>query len=51
MEKEYCPACGCEIIEGFYELDHIKYCCEACATGGKCECGDCKIVVEEPEDK
>jgi hypothetical protein len=48
MEKEQlCPACGCHIGTDAYTKDTVVYCCQACATGGQCDC-DCCEITEPP---
>jgi len=44
-----CPACGCQIVNGGFEKEGAKYCCEACATGttSACECGCCHSESEK----
>lgn len=42
MTQETCPTCGCHIGYGAYEKDDVVYCCQPCAEGGACECGDCE---------
>ncbi len=34
-----CPICGCAVVNGGYEKDGTRYCCEACANYQGCECG------------
>ncbi len=41
MPEQVCPKCGCTFIDTGYEQEGSVYCCEPCATEGKCECGDC----------
>jgi len=47
--EQVCPACGCHLGETPYKKGKVLYCCEACATGGQCECGCCKVVQKEDE--
>ncbi len=47
--ERVCPVCGCQLGESPYKEGEVFYCCEACATGGQCECGCCKVV--EKTDK
>ena len=44
---ELCPRCGCRLGESPYKQGEVWYCCQPCATGGDCECGDCKVVPKE----
>ncbi len=36
-----CPACGCRVVNGGFEKDGVRYCCEACASSSACQCGCC----------
>lgn len=50
MVEQLCPVCGCTIVEGGYEKEGVKYCCELCAIGsGPCECGCCHPVEDSEE--
>ena len=43
MKQTLCPACGCQIVNGGYEKNGVRYCCEPCAGGSTtaCSCGCC----------
>ena len=52
MAEQLCPVCGCTISEGGgYEKGGTVYCCEACATGGQCECGCCTVIEKDISQK
>jgi hypothetical protein len=51
MATDICPACGCEIGLGAYQSEGVIYCCEGCATGVHCECGQCVPTGEAPNEQ
>jgi hypothetical protein len=51
MVNKLCPVCGCTVDENSYEKDGVLYCCESCATEGRCSCGCQTVVEKEPKTK
>lgn len=47
MSEQLCPVCGCHVAVDAFNRDGVVYCCEACATGGECDCGCCKVAEEQ----
>lgn len=50
MTEQLCPVCSCVVIGTGYEKEGVTYCCEPCASGGRCVCGCC-AAAEEPEEE
>ena len=44
---DVCPVCGCQLGESPYKEGEVYYCCEACAKGDVCDCGNCKVVTKD----
>ena len=48
----FCDGCGVEIPLAAVIKDHLEYCCEDCAQGYECKCGEemeLEIRGEEPQ--
>ena len=43
----WCAGCGAEILQAPYVVNHQNFCCQNCAQGYTCKCGQ---AMERKED-
>ena len=46
-ETVFCDGCGVEILLAPFTKNRQEYCCEDCAQGYECKCGE-RMELEEP---